>query len=107
MWLTIFAVAKRKFISCPGCDFLSDVHFADLISEAHIRRTARALTPCAFYACLAGIIQFDYHGRFTVLSTKLLPLMFIKHCKTALRKELLPGFLSLEDMLQAVLIVGA
>ena len=33
--------------------------------------------------------------------------MFIKHCKTALRKELLPGFLSLEDMLQAVLIVGA
>ena len=33
-------------------------------------------------------------------------LMFIKHCNTALRKELLPGFLSLEDMLQAVLIVG-
>ena len=34
-------------------------------------------------------------------------LMFIMHCNTALRKELLPGFLSLEDMLQAVLIVGA
>ena len=36
--------------------------------------------------------------------------MFIKHCNTALRKELLPGFLSptgVEDMLQAVLIVGA
>ena len=36
-------------------------------------------------------------------------LMFIKHCNrdTAFKKELLPGFLSLEDMLQAVLIVGA
>ena len=34
----------------------------------------------------------------------------MKHCNTALRKQLLPRFLSptgVEDMLQAVLIVGA
>ena len=63
----------------PGRDFLSDVHFADLV---YFRSAHSTYCACANAMCFLRVFGGNYSiclsfGMFTVLSTKLLPLLLV------------------------------
>ena len=65
-----------------GNDFLSDVHFADLVyfGSAHSTYCACANAMC-FLRVWRELFNMSIMGRFTVLSTKLLPSSIAGHAE--------------------------